>query len=54
MGEFAGCQLNRYIEIPSIVHRRWHASERDFGMCVPATEHVGVRGSRAEIWLAQQ
>jgi len=50
----ASRDLNYDVGIPSIFHVRWHAGERDLGMRVPATEHVGVDASRAEVWLHRQ
>src|SRR6476646_9317902 len=48
------CDLNHDIEIPYVAHQCWHASERDFGMRAPATKHVRVHRSRAEVWALRQ
>ena len=53
-GGTSGRDTNHDIEIPCGAHQRWHASERDFGMRTPATDHVRVRRSSAESWLPQQ
>src|SRR6266542_1157454 len=47
-GGMASRNLDRDIEIPVILHRCWHAGERDFRMRPPATEHVRVGGSCVE------
>ena len=50
----ASRDLNRDVEILSIVPERWHASERDLGMRVPATEHVRVDGPFTQVRLGRQ
>src|SRR5260370_40595347 len=43
--------VNHDIDMISVVHQRWHTSERDLGMRAPATEHVRIGRNCAEAWL---
>jgi hypothetical protein len=53
-GGIPSLDLNRDIDITSIVHQRWHASEGDFRMREPPAEHVCVGGKCAQVSLYQQ
>ncbi len=46
--------VNRDIDVTKVAYQCWHASERDFGMRAPATEHVRVGGNSAEVWFRRQ
>src|SRR5262245_37057429 len=48
-GRLTICNLNHDIESALIVDRCWHSSKRNFGIGAPATQHVCVGGSWAEV-----
>ena len=47
-GGMASRDSNHDIEVSHVIHQRWHAIERDFGMRTPAADHIRVRRSSAE------